>query len=100
MGLNGGYWAIWRCLEALERNKRYKVSVLCEPQLGKRGLYSKVSPNYLTVTAKRTKDFISLCDGETTLLEIAERLGVPIWDLYDIVSTLETEQLISAEIQN
>ena len=99
-GLNGGYWAVWHCLEAIERNKKYRVLVLCEPQLGKRGLYSKDSPNYLTTKATLMKDFISLCDGETSLLEIAERLNVPIWELYDIVRTLEVQQLISSELQN
>ena len=96
-GLDGGYWAIRRAIEALERNKKYRVLVFCEPQLGKRQLYSKVSPNYLTKEAKLTKDFLSLCDGETSLLEIAERLEVPIWDLYEIVDTLKSHRLISSE---
>jgi len=34
-------------------------------------------------------DFISLCDGENTLLEISDRLNVPIWNLYDMVDKLE-----------
>ena len=39
-GLNGGYWAIRKAIEAIERNKKYKVSILGEPQMGKRELYS------------------------------------------------------------
>ena len=41
-------------------------------------------------------DFISLCDGESSLLEIAESLNVPIWELYDTVENLESKRLISA----
>ena len=41
-------------------------------------------------------NFISLCDGESSLLEIAERLNVPIWDLYDIVNKLKDHNLIKA----
>ena len=39
-------------------------------------------------------NFISLCDGENSLLEIAERLNVQIWSLYDIVNTLIAHSLI------
>jgi len=40
-------------------------------------------------------DFISLCDGTTSLIEIAERLNVPIWDLYGLVDKLKSHGLIS-----
>ena len=40
-------------------------------------------------------NFISLCDGESSLLEIAESLNVPIWQLYDLVEKLESHNLIS-----
>ena len=42
-GLDGGYWVLRRSIEALENNKNYKVTVLCEPQMGKRGLYPTLS---------------------------------------------------------
>ena len=42
-GLDGGYWVLRRTIEALENNKNYKVTVLCEPQMGKRGLYPTLS---------------------------------------------------------
>ena len=41
-------------------------------------------------------NFISLCDGNNSLLEIAESLNVAIWDLYDIIHKLENHNLISA----
>ena len=41
-------------------------------------------------------NFISLCDGQSSLLEIAENLNVPIWNLYEIVKKLESHNLISA----
>ena len=40
-------------------------------------------------------DFISLCDGKSTLLEIAEILNVPIWDLYDLTKLLKKQKIIS-----
>jgi aminopeptidase-like protein len=95
-GLNGGYWAIRKAIEAIERNKKYKTSVLCEPQMGKRGLYPTLSSKKSSKEISLMMDFISLCDGESSLLEIAESLNVPIWELYDTVENLESKRLISA----
>lgn len=92
-GLNGGYWAIRKILEAIERNKDYKVTVLCEPQFGKRGLMSTVSTKEGFTEAKLF-DFVSLCDGKTSLLNIAESLNIPIWELYDLVDLLKLHSLI------
>ena len=94
-GLNGGYWAIYKALEAIEKNKKYKVNILCEPQMGKRGLYPTLSTKKFNEEVKLTMNFISLCDGESSLLEIAEILNVPIWQLYDLVEKLESHSLIS-----
>tara|TARA_B100000780_G_C21124675_1_gene455957 strand:- start:2361 stop:3647 length:1287 start_codon:yes stop_codon:yes gene_type:complete len=94
-GLNGGYWAIRKAIEAIERNKKYKTSVLCEPQMSKRGLYPTLSSKKSNEEIRLMMDFISLCDGESSLLEIAESLKVPIWELYDSVDKLESKRLIS-----
>ncbi len=93
-GLDGGYWAIRKAIEAIEKNKKYKVSVLCEPQMGKRKLYSTLDPNIRDEKVWLMMNFISLCDGENSLLEIAERLNVPIWSLYDIINKLLIHGLI------
>jgi len=95
-GLNGGYWVIKKAIEAIEKNKKYKVSVMCEPQMGKRKLYPTLSTKKSDEEIKLMMDFISLCDGKNSLLEIAESLNVPIWNLYDIVKKLENHDLISA----
>ena len=94
-GLDGGYWAIRRAIEALERNKNYSVSVLGEPQMGKRGLYPTLSTKTSHEQVRLMMDFISLCDGKTSLLKIAERLNVPIWDLYEFCDELEEHRLLN-----
>ena len=93
-GLNGGYWAIRKAIEAIEKNKKYKVSVKCEPQMSKRGLYPTLSTKAFGKEVKLMMDFISFCDGECSLLEIADNLNVPMWDLYDIAQKLESHNLI------
>jgi len=93
-GLNGGYWAIRKAIEAIERNKKYKVSILGEPQMSKRGLYSTLSIKREDEKDRMMMNFISLCDGESSILEISDRLNVPIWDLYAIVDKLEKISVI------
>ena len=94
-GLDGGYWAILRAIEAIQNNKKYKVTYFCEPQMSKRGLYPTLSTKEYSTQVKLMMDFISLCDGTTSLIEIAERLNVPIWDLYGLVDKLKSHGLIS-----
>ena len=96
-GLNGGYWAIRKAIEAIERNKKYKVSILGEPQMSKRGLYSTLSIKKNNEEDRLMMNFISLCNGKNSLLEISDRLNVPIWNLYDIVEKLEKISIVVKE---
>ena len=95
-GLDGGYWAIRRAIDALEHNKNYIVSVLGEPQMGKRGLYPTLSTKKSSEEVRLMMNFISLCDGKTSLLNIADKLNVPIWDLYDLCDKLEKHNLLES----
>lgn len=93
-GLDGGYWALRRALEAIENNRKYCVSVFCEPQMGKRGLYPTLSTKKSVEQVRLMMDLISLCDGKSSLLEIAECLNTPIWTLYKTIETLLSHKLI------
>jgi aminopeptidase-like protein len=94
-GLNGGYIALQQAIKAIENNKKYKVTILCEPQMSKRDLYPTLSTKKGNQEVKLMMNFISLCDGKSSLLDIAERLNMPIWDLYDLANKLESHKLIS-----
>ena len=73
----------------------FKSNVCGEPQLGKRGLFPTLSTKKkLEKQIMLTLDFISLCDGKHSILDIAERLNIPAWDLYDLVDNLEKLDLI------
>ena len=62
-GLEGGYSAIKKSIELIEKNFNYKVKFLCEPQMGKRGLYPTLSTTKVNKESKIMMDFISYCDG-------------------------------------
>ena len=94
-GLDGGYWALRRALEAIENNNKYKITTTCEPQMGKRGLYSTLSTKKINEKVNLTMNLLSYCDGQTSLLQIAENLNVPIWELYEVVDELKINDLIN-----
>ena len=94
-GLDGGYWALRKALELIEKNRIYKVNTLCEPQLGKRGLYENLSTKESGPKVIKILNFLSYCDGEHSLLDIAEKINLPAWDLYELAETLISHDLIS-----
>ena len=93
-GLYGGYEKIKKAIELLEKNDYYKVTVLCEPQLGKRGLYSTISTKTSADTVLRMMDFITYADGDNDLIDIANIIGVQAEELFDIVDKLKAVKLI------
>ena len=48
-----------KCIEALENNYKYRIKCLCEPQLGKRGLYTEISRKGIYDSILVQRDVIS-----------------------------------------
>ena len=98
-GLEGGYRALQAAITAIENNVYPKVNVLGEPQLGKRGLYPTLSSKGHGESVRMMMNFITWSDGSNSLLDIAERCGVPVWELYELVDLLQQHQLIDVARQ-
>jgi len=96
-GFQGSFDVMTQVIEALEHNARYKINVLCEPQLGKRGLYPTISQKGSYDEVKAMTDFIAYADGKNDLIEISEKIGVPIIQLIKIADKLVDAQLLSAQ---
>lgn len=95
-GLAGGFTALQRSIGVMENNCKPMVTVLCEPQLGKRDLYPTLSTKFSTsnVPLRTMINLITYSDGTQTLIEIAETIEVPVWELYDIYKVLKTHGLL------
>jgi aminopeptidase-like protein len=93
-GLEGGYEMVRRCLEAVERNRKYKVTCYGEPQLGARGLYPTISTKGSGTAVRVMMNVIAYADGRNDLIDIANLIGVPIWELFQIASQLEEAGVI------
>jgi aminopeptidase-like protein len=93
-GLEGGYTALRRAIESIEQNVYLKVTVYGEPQLGKRGLYPTLSTKTSGDQVKAMMNLISYCDGSLSLLEIANLIDEPMWELVPIVEKLVAHGLL------
>lgn len=91
--LEGSFQVMKACIIALEKNYKYKVNYLCEPQLSKRGLYPDVSMKNSATCVRDMMNFLAYADGTKDLFDISDKINVPISKLADIV-----EKLIKAKI--
>jgi aminopeptidase-like protein len=94
-GLQGGYEVLRRCIEVLEKNEVLKLNVICEPQLGKRGLYPNLSTKQSNQMVSNMMNYISYCDGILSNIEIAQKINVPLWGLYEIIQNLKDANLLA-----
>lgn len=93
-GFQGGYKVMTEWIDAMEYNEKYKAAVLCEPQLGKRGLYPTVSQKGSYDAVKAMTNFIAYADGNNDLFDISEIIGVSVSKLLPIVEKLRYNRLI------
>lgn len=93
-GLEGGYEMLKNILILLENNEYYRITTICEPQLGKRGLYPNMSTKDSYYMVKTMMNFITYADGEKDLIEIADLLKVNVHELYDTINKLKKTSLL------
>jgi aminopeptidase-like protein len=93
-GLAGGFNALRRSIETLERNGYPTTTVFGEPQLGKRGLYPTLSKKNSASEIRLMMNLITWSDGKKSLLEIAELCDVAIWELYPFLEKLISHNLL------
>jgi aminopeptidase-like protein len=93
-GLIGGYSALLQSIKILERDCILKTNILCEPQLGKRGLYPLLSTKKSSLQVRIMMNLISFCDGNNSLLEIADLINEPFEKIYHIASSLIDNDIV------
>ncbi|MGL1934871.1 MAG: DUF4910 domain-containing protein [Fibrobacterales bacterium] len=93
-GLAGGYEMLKRALECLELNDTLQVVVTGEPQLGKRGLYPTLGLKTSQNSVKNMMNLLAYADGNHDLIDIAETIKVPLWDLTETIQSLKDANLL------
>lgn len=94
-GLNGAFEVYQKCILALENNYYYEVACLCEPQLGKRGLYPTISQkgSYDEVSAMMA--CIAYADGTNDLIDISNIIKTPVDVLIPIAQKMVKANLFT-----
>jgi aminopeptidase-like protein len=83
-------------VDVLENNRRYRnLSPFCEPQLGKRNLYRSTGGEAIGAEINARLWVLNLSDGEHSLLDIAERSGLPFPSIHDAADVLAESGLLA-----
>jgi aminopeptidase-like protein len=83
-------------MDVLEDNRRYRnLSPFCEPQLGRRNLYHSSGGHALGLDISARLWVLNLSDGEHSLLDIAERSGLPFAVIRDAAELLCENKLLA-----
>jgi len=93
-GLSGGYAVHEKAINILENNLCYKTTVLCEPQLGKRGLYPLLGTKNSQKEVRLMMNILAYADGKTDLLSLAEKIEQDFFDCLPVAKKLLEHQLL------
>jgi aminopeptidase-like protein len=87
----------WEVVRVLEANRRYlNLSPKGEPQLGRRGLYGQIGGRSDAEERQMAMLWVlNQSDGRMSLLDVAERSGVPLALLAEVAATLEEAGLLA-----
>jgi aminopeptidase-like protein len=90
--LAGSVLAAARILDVLEGDRTLlSLNPHGEPQLGRRGLYGSIGTGLPTDDGRRALLWLlNLADGQNSLIDVAERSGLPFW-LVQHAATVLTE---------
>jgi len=93
-GLKGGLEILKKTIQAIEYNNFYLTLSICEPQLGKRGLYPNTSTKETFSKTRRMMNLLTYADGKTDLIDLANQIDEDITDLYPLVDALVDSKLL------
>lgn len=96
-GLEGSWKIYQRIILNIEKNVVYRVRCFCEPQLGRRGLYPKISRKENFNEADAILNFLAYADGTNDVLEISRIIGVSTDIIWEVAEKLLKEKLIEKE---
>lgn len=93
--LSESYNMLRALITKVEELRVPKMKILCEPQLGKRGLYPNLSKHHAyTGAVQRLTDVSSYLDGTHTVEEVADICGLATNEVEEILRILLSENLI------
>lgn len=90
-GLMGGLQSMQEMILNLEINAVYENTIVCEPNLGKRGLYHTLSTaNDIPLAC----NFLAYCDGENDIIDIANILNIQAYEFKELLEKIKFYGLV------
>ena len=93
--MQGGFELVRDAISFIETTKYWKINTICEPQLGKRGLYPNTSSKKSALAIRNQMNVITYLDGLHDIKEIADLCGIPIAEVEEIVARLYEASLVT-----
>ena len=94
-GCVGGFNVARKSIEILLKRIYPTFKIMCEPQLGKRGLYSTLSTKDSTKENKSYRNFLQYADGTNSLEKISNLIKLDLYSVKKIYSILLKNNLIN-----
>ncbi len=93
-GIYGGFKVAKNAIKILI-NKIIPINkILCEPQMGKRGLYSNLSTKNLNIFSRRLMNFLQYADGKNDIFQISKLIKLNNREVLKIYKILKKEKLV------
>ena len=96
-GLAGSLDVLLQCVETIENNYKYKITCLCEPQLGRRGLMPTMSNKESYRDTLILKDISAYADGTNDIIRLGELIGHSVKDMLPVIKKMADADLIKVE---
>ena len=93
-GLEGGFEVVKKSIEILQEKIIPIHKIICEPQLGKRNLYPKITNKENIKLSKLYLSFIQYSDGKNDLEDISSYLGINYNEAKKLYKVLKIKKLI------
>lgn len=93
-GLQGAFDVMKSIIDSFEVGLLPRTTVIGEPQLGKRGLYSMLSQKGSALPAKLRTDILAYADGKTSLFDMASLFENQLSEIVSEVRLLKSHKLI------
>tara|TARA_B110000503_G_C7148036_1_gene413850 strand:- start:1206 stop:2492 length:1287 start_codon:yes stop_codon:yes gene_type:complete len=93
-GVKGGYNVAKLAIQNLMERQIPKVNILCEPQLGKRNLYSDLSFKGSKSSSRNITNFLQYSDGLNDLNSISKKIKIDLRKTKKIFKILKKENLV------
>ena len=94
-GITGGFNVAKEAIKIILKNIYPKVNILCEPQMGKRGLYPNLSTKQKKNSSKAFLSFIQYSDGKNSVVKISKFIKLNLKTTKKIYKKLLSHKIIT-----